>query len=220
MSYFSIALYTMLGYVLFEYQHELGYYPDTNAQCHLTETEFIKARTLGEVQVLITDHQYTEARERLRKALDAVRNDIELHSRYHKLLMLLDDNTALANHTEHLVGLLMSQQQTARAVGVVLDAQSKLPTFALNKTGSAITLAQRMREQGHYRNLVRLFYNLHKRTPNDPFLPAAYCLVAKTFIENLNDNKNGLAIARYTLKKHPNCKEQAELATLIKLAAS
>ncbi|WP_049722234.1 tetratricopeptide repeat protein [Gilvimarinus polysaccharolyticus] len=215
MFYFSIVLYTMLGYVLFEYQHELGYNTVIDDDNDLNEKDFIKARALGEVAVFISDQKYPEARQCLRQALDAVHNDIELHSRYHKLLMLLDDTEALANHAEYLVSVLMAEQQVARAVGVVLDAQSRLATFKISKTDTAVAIAQLMVEQGHYRNVVRLFHNFHKHQPNDPLLPAAYLLVAKTLIEHLGDDKTGNAIARYTLTKNPNYKERAELEKLI-----
>src|SRR5690606_21680528 len=48
-AYFSLVLYTMLGYVLFEYQHELGYEsaPDDDSD-ELDHQAFSKARALGE----------------------------------------------------------------------------------------------------------------------------------------------------------------------------
>jgi len=218
-AYFFIALYTMLGYVLFEYQHELGYSAEIKDEHDLTEKEFIKARALGEVAVLISDQKYTDARASLRRALDAVRDDIELHNRYHKLLMLLDDNEALANHAEYLVELLMSEHQPARAVGVVLDIQTRLATFKLAKIDAALNIAQLMVEQGYYRNAVRLLHNLHKHHPNNRLLSPAYLLVAQTLIEHLDDNKNGRAIARFILNKKPNCKERGELEKLLTISA-
>ena len=214
-AYFSIMLYTMLGYVLFEYQHELGYHTAVDDTEALSAQAFLKARTLGEVAVLISDQKYPEARQCLRSALDSVRDDTELHTRYHKLLMLLDDQEALANHAEYLVQLLLDQRQPARAVGIVLDVQSRVANFKLSKPATAVTIAERMTEQGHHRNAVRLLQNFHKHQPNDRLLPAAYLLVAKTLIEYLGDDNNGRAIARYTLNKHPNCKERNELEQLL-----
>lgn len=217
-SYFSIMLYTMLGYVLFEYQHELGYRTDIEDDQALSETDFIKARALGEVAVLISDQKYNDARQSLRRALDAVHDDLELHNRYHKLLMLLDDNTALANHADYLVELHMAQHQTARAVGVVLDVQTRLASFKLGKSSTALALAQLMVEQGYYRNGIRLLHNFHAQYPNDRHLPAAYLLAATTLIEHLGDDKTGRNIARYTLKKHPNCKEHIALEKLLNIS--
>jgi len=213
--YFSVVFYTMLGYVLFQYQHELGYNPDNEDDSDLSHDDFIKARVLGEVAMLVSDQKYQQARHSLRSALDAVKDDTQLHQRYHKLLMLLEDDDALSNHGEYLIGLLMAERQTAHAVSVVLDIQSRLPAFKLTQTDTALTLAKLMVAQGHYRNAVRLLHNLHKHQPNDRLIPAAYLLVARTLSEFLGDAKNANAIVRYTLSQYPDCQERQEFKTLL-----
>src|SRR5690625_8017040 len=99
MIYFTFLPYSMLGYVLFEYQHELGFANvDDDSEDELDQAAFEKAKGLGEVTVLVRDGKYTPAREAWRRALAIVPDDIELHQQSHKRLMLLGDQRALGNH--------------------------------------------------------------------------------------------------------------------------
>lgn len=207
MVYFTFVLYTMLGYVLFEYQSELGFESVSEDDQEVGRAEFDKARTLGESTVLISDGEYVRARECLRRGLDLVRDDVDLHLHYHKLLMLLDDDTALNNHSDYLADLLKQSKMLNKAVPVILDTQSRLPEFKLTDTQTALDVARLLKLQGEYRAAVRLFKNLHKTHPKEPLLPEAYFLVANILFENLGDDGKALAIAQFILSKYPHCSQ-------------
>jgi tetratricopeptide (TPR) repeat protein len=214
--YFTFVFYTMLGYALFEYQHELGFaaFNEDEEDDELDQKAFDKAKALGEMTVLIRDGKYQDAREVLRKALDLVPDDVELHQQYHKLLMLLDDDRALANHGEYFLGLLNRNKQLGSGTSVLLDVQGRLPGYQLEDTALALQLAEILRMQGQHKAVLRLFHNRHKAKPNDPLLPAAYLHVAQVFFEYLNDEAKALAIINFVLKKFPNCREREQFLQL------
>ncbi|MDO3387009.1 DUF4013 domain-containing protein [Gilvimarinus sp. SDUM040013] len=219
-NYFTLVLYAMLGYVLYEYQSELGFVSKARQESDLDEQQFLRAKALGSTAVLISDQQHEKARKVLRQALEDVRDDIELHLQYHKLLMLLNDDQALVNHGQYLVDLMFEQQAPAKATSIVLDVQSRHPTFKLESTRRALVVAQHLVRQGHFRNAIRLFHNHHKYSPNDPLLPAVYLLTAKVFSENLNDDEKACAIARYILKVKPQCSERQQFESLLEFISS
>ncbi|WP_341936295.1 hypothetical protein [Marinimicrobium sp. C2-29] len=214
MTYFTFALYAMLGYVLFEYQNELGFDVEPEADDLVDQGEFDKARALGEATVLIRDGHYKQARTCLRRALDTVRDDIELHEHYHKLLMLLDDDEALANHGDYLIELYQRFGQLGKGVPIVLDVQSRVPGFQLGDTRRALELAPLLQMQGQNKAIIRLFHNRHKTRPKDPLIPAAYLTVARIFFEHRDQDDQALAIIRFVLKRYPDCRERRELEEL------
>ncbi len=207
--YFTLVLFTMLGYVLYQYQHELGLEIHEDDD-EMDRAEFEKARALGESTVLITDGKYKEAREVLRRSLDLARNDIELHQHYHKLLMLMDDDQALVNHGVYFIDLLKQDNQWNKAMQVFQDVQGRVPGFQLQDTRAALEIARLLRLQGRNKSVVRMFHNLHKRRSRDPLVPAAYLMVATIFHENLNDETKALALAEFVLKQYPDCPEREE----------
>ncbi len=200
--YFTFVLYTMLGYVLFEYQRELGLDTEIDDD-HMEPRDFEKARALGATRVLIKEGDYARARTLLRKALDAVPDDVELHQHYHRLLMLLDDDQALVNHATYFVELAARQQQLSKAVPVVLDVQQRVPGFQLADTRLSLDLARLLELQRQPKALVRLFHNRHKTHADDPLLPDAYGLVARVLYESLNEDAKAQALLNFLLKKYP-----------------
>jgi len=214
MVYFTFVLYVMLGYVLFEYQSELGFDAEPDTDSDMDQRQFDKARSLGEATVLMRDGKYTEARSCLRRALDLVRDDLELHEHYHKLLMLLDDDEALANHGDYLIELYQRANQLAKGAPIVLDVQSRVPGFQLSDTRRALELASVLQLQGQHRAVIRLFHNMHKTRPREPLIPAAYLKVAKIFFEHLDQDDKALAIARFILKRYPDCPERSRFESL------
>lgn len=207
--YFTFVLYTMLGYVLFEYQQELGFSTLVDDDS-MDARSFEKAKALGETRVFIKETDYSRARASLRKALDLVPDDMELHQHYHKLLMLLDDDTALINHAHYFIELAQRCQTLGKAVPIALDVQKRMPGFQLEDTGVALELARLLQMQGQHRAVVRLFHNMHKTRPDDPHLPDAYFLVAKVFFERLSDDVKAQALLAFLLKKYPQAKQRQE----------
>ncbi len=214
MVYFTFVLYAMLGYVLFEYQSELGFESDGDDDEELAEQDLEKLRALGESTVFIMDAEYEKARDCLRRAMDTVRDDIDLHLRYHKLLMLLNDEEALVNHCDYFAGICKQRNSLSKAVQVVLDTQSRIPEFKLADTEAALEIARLMQLQGKHRAVVKLFRNMHKTHGRDPLLPEAYLLVANILFEYLNDDAKALSVINFVLKKYPNCPQTPQFEAL------
>ncbi len=205
MVYFTFSLYAMLGYVLFEYQRELGFDAAVDDDDEAADfREFEKLRALGESTVLTIDGEYERARACLRRALDVARDDIDLHLHYHKLLMLLNDDEALANHCDYLVGILARGNMLSRAVPVLLDVQKRIPGFRLANTSQAIEVAKLLQMQGQHKSVIRLFQNFHKTHGKDPLLPDAYLLVATILFEYLGEDAKAEAIIKFVLNHYPN----------------
>lgn len=217
--YFVFVLYAMLGYVLFEYQNELGY-ETLHEENEIEFPVFEKKRVLGETAVLMQSGQYERARQALRKALDTVRDDIELHERYHKLLVLLNDETALRNHANYFVDLAERKLCLAKAVTVLLDVQKLYPDFQLENSQQALALAQVLQVHGHHKAVIRLFHNRHKTCPDDPLLPDAYLMVAGIFHERMNDGVTAAALLNFIVKKFPAAASRDDVIRLRQQLAS
>nr|WP_027329828.1 tetratricopeptide repeat protein [Marinimicrobium agarilyticum] len=216
-AYFTFVMYTMLGYVLYEYQQELGYQVEPDDDTDMDPEAFTKAKALGESAVLLSDGEYDNARRCLRTALDRVRDDVELHLQYHKLLMLLEDDESLRNHSNYLLDLLARRGELARGVPVLQDTQKRVSGFKLDRAETAVELGKVLWQQGQYRAMVRLLHNFHKEHPGHPAVPRAYLLVAQAFSEPLNDEAKAQAIAQYVVKKFPRCPQRQQFDQLIEV---
>lgn len=213
--YFTFVLYSMLGYVLFEYQNELGFESVADDDEQLDRSAFEKARAIGEVAVFMRDGELERARGVLRRALDIVHDDIELHMHYHKPLMLLNDDQALTNHGDFLIDLLKKRKMLGKGAGVVLDLQSRLPEHRLADSGAALEIAKLLRIQGQHRAAVRLLRNWHVTDPKNPLIPEAYLLVASVLFEYLNEDRGAQRLSEWVLKKYPHSPHAPQFEQLL-----
>jgi len=213
--YFSFVTYCMLGYVLFQYQHELGYTHGNDNEALLSDSEFTKARTLAEVSILVHEQQYEQARSLLRTTLDEVRDDLPLHEKYHRLMMLLDDNPALKDHANYYVGLLLRAGQAGKCAGIYLDVQSRVADFQLANLEHACRVAEMLESQGKPKLVVRSLLNIHKQHMGDPELPRAYLLVARTLMEHLNQDAKAEKLLIFIIKQYPKSPYIPEVTELL-----
>lgn len=212
--YFTLVLHAMLGYVLYEYQSELGFESALDGDEEADAQDFEKARALGEATVLASDGKFDQARACLRRALDLVKDDLDLHLHYHKLLMAMDDDEALVNHGNYLIGLLKQQGVLSKAVPIVLDLQKRVPSFKLDDMDAAVEIARLLQMQGQQRAVVKLFHNLHKTHGKDPRLPEAYLMVANILFEFFGQDEKALAMTRFVLKQYPQCPQRIQFERL------
>jgi TolA-binding protein len=78
----------------------------------------------------------------------------------------------------------------------------------------ALELARVLQSQGKHKAIVRLFHNLHKTKADDPYLPAAYLMVAKIFHEFLNEDLKAKMLVEFVLKKYPNTAQREQFLQL------
>ena len=217
--YFVLVLYTMLGYVLYQYQQELGYTTSSQAP-EMDVHAFEKARALGEVTVLIHEGQLDRARTTLRTALDLVKDDVDLHLQYHKLLTAIGDNTALANHCQFFVDLCVRRKAIHHSVPVLLSVIKRVEGFKLENGGAALEIARRLAMQGQHGALVALLKDWHVHSPQDPILPEAYALMAQSLFEYYGNAEAARAAANHVTTHFPNSKFQAQLERLLSVMDS
>lgn len=212
--YFVLVLYTMLGYVLYQYQQELGYVTSA-AESDMDTPTFEKAKAVGEVTVFIQEGQLDRARQVLRAALDSMKDDIDLHLLYHKLLLAQGDNETLASHCQYFVDLCVNRKAVQHAVPVLLNVIKRVEGFRLAKSASALEIARRLAAQGQHRPLVSLLKDWHLRSPDDPIIPEAYALMVRSLLEYYGDDQAARAAAHYVLTHFPNNKFRPELERLL-----
>lgn len=202
--YFAFVTYCMLGYVLFQYQHELGYVNRTHHKEEIGSRDFLKARALAETSILFHEGDYDRARTQLRHALDQVPDDISLHDRYHKLLMVLEDQEALKNHTCYFIDLLIRFGQKGKAASIYLDGVKKLPNLQLDNIEQACIVADMLLMQGNAKAVLKLLHNIHKQHGKNPEVVRAYLLVARAYNEYLGLDAKAKQVLTFLQKHYPN----------------
>lgn len=223
--YFTLVMFALMGYVLFQYHHRLGLQVDVDVET-LAATDARLAQEhplLGDVEALIQEGRLEQAVTLLRARVLHNPGERALRDRFHRLLALTGDIKRLTGHGAEYIGLLLNSTDRAKAVQVWRDCKQVDPDFSLDSPDQVYPLAQTMFSVGDYRSVVALGNGFHKRYPGHADIPRLYLLVARALSEGLNQEHKALPILQLLAQhyaEHPIAAEVKQyLATVTALTA-
>lgn len=204
--YFTLVMFSMMGYVLFQNHRRLGLEVDEDTES-IAESSAAKASEhplLGDIEALIKEGRVEQAISRLRKRVLLHRQDRVLHDRFHGLLALSGDVPRLTGHGAEYIGMLLQSADRAKAVKVYRDCKRADSDFKLDSPNQVYPLAETMFGVGEYPLLVQLANGFHRAYPNHPDIPRLYLLVARTLSEGLNQEEKALPILQLLRQRYPD----------------
>lgn len=212
--YFTLVMFSMMGYVLFQNHRRLGLEVDVEPE-QIAEQPTARAREhrlLGDIEALIKEGRMEQAISRLRQRVLQHRQDRVLHDRFHGLLALSGDVPRLAGHGAEYIGMLLQSADRAKAIKVYRDCKQADPQFKLDSPNQVYPLAETMFGVGEYKLLVQLANGFHRLYPNHPDIPRLYLLVARALSEGLNQEEKALPILQLLQQRYPNDPDAAQVS--------
>jgi tetratricopeptide (TPR) repeat protein len=198
------ACYAMLGYLMFYYQYDLGNSFVLDKGPRLDKSTYEKLRALGDSDVLAAEERFDDARHVLRTTMDSVDKDLEVHRRYHDILLRTEDAEAINNHTNYYLDLLLKADDIKTASKVYRAVLKRLPTFSPLDANIRFSLAEQLDKELDFQGAITLLRSFHELYPNSELIPQAYLFAAKILHENLHDSHRGAILLRYLVDNHPN----------------
>lgn len=179
-NYYSIVMFHLLGYMIFQYQHELGYIAAKDSG------EKRKARPphekcLARCQILVKEGQFENAQALYRRALKEFPNNNALNEYYFQFTLGLLPST-LASATDvvdRYLNYLIRTKQHDKLYPSLKRARLALPDYLPGQVVLRHELAQASYNNGDPIYSVKLLTNLHKNYPDYPELAPAYQLLAR-----------------------------------------
>jgi tetratricopeptide (TPR) repeat protein len=204
--YFMLVMYTMMGYVLYQYHDELGYEVEVEAheQEPVTATATPVSPELRAAEILIQEGKNEEAARRLEQIARDNPADYEARERLLKLLRLNNDHKRHLKQGQELVSYLLHHDQVSRAAKVVRESYEFDRNFKPAKAQERLTLARFMKDNGQGKLAVALANNLHRDFPNFDGIPEAYLLVAQVLSDKFNQDDKAEQILNFILNQYPD----------------
>lgn len=208
--YFSIAMFHMMGYVVYQYHEELGF----GAVQDYAESEEAM-RTFGQqalapapdrAQILITEGKFAEAAAELESRLQQDLEKLKLHDRYHRVLVLQGaaEEKRGADHADFYIGKLMAQAQSEKALEVYRAALAAWPSMTIKDAGDTLRLATHARERQAGKQALTLLARYAQRFPGSPLIPEAQLLAAQLMSEVLSRDAMALQLVEHLRRAHPD----------------
>ncbi|MGH8494198.1 MAG: hypothetical protein ACRERR_13995 [Moraxellaceae bacterium] len=195
-SYFVIVLFVLCGYLLLQYQESLGFTPVSGVGKAKRAARKVDPAVMA-VEMSLKEGNYMRALGILRKESEKKNAAFSTHERYHKLLVLMNDETGLRNHAQHYFKMLLEAGRDTQALALIREYNQRLPGFRPEDPEVCLDLAVAFERLGDYKLAVHVLNGMHKDSPHFARLPEAYLLAARLLTEKLALPQKGLALVQF-----------------------
>lgn len=215
--YFTLIMFNMMGYVIFQYHEPLGYdvrlevdqdYGD-NAPKSKKPTSDNPA--VQEAELLLKEGKIEDAINRLRTVVAGSNVPLEVHAYYHQLLFESSQIEPMASHARDYLNILLYQNKTGEAANLVTNCYKHKAIIRPNNPEYFYSLAYALKDIRAFKECMALLNNFHTQFPNHQDIPRLYLLGARVLSEELHNDAMAQKILQFLKSKY----SQHELATEI-----
>ncbi|WAK03610.1 tetratricopeptide repeat protein [Methylobacter sp. YRD-M1] len=210
-AYFTLAMYAMMGYVIYQYHEPLGFNEVRKVEesPHKPIPGLSADPLLNEIYILNIEGKQDAAIKRLQKAVNREPKP-EYYARLHRLLQSAGRNAELCQNGETYLKFLLKQEAMPRskrfyeAAGVYADCLRADPAFQYQDPQVVFKLAEAAFQNRQFDDCLAILNGYHKRFPQSELLPNAYLVVAKVMVEHKQDDAQAKKILDALLKRYPD----------------
>jgi len=216
-STFTLILFHMLGYLLFQYQEELGFATDVQDGEAFAQSQNRdrSARFDADIDMNLKDGNYDRVQSMLREALKRDPDNALRLAQLYKLLMARRDIPELRRYHARILDWLANCNDGEATAELVNELQSADPTFRLEDPELSVRCASAMYHRSQFKPALRLLQDFHKRFPDSDQLAPAYLLVAQILANGLSQWEKATAFLTFIQKKCPNHPLHGQIGTYL-----
>lgn len=181
-STYTLILFHMLGYLLFEYQEELGFASDLQEASPVADhhPQDRSRRISADIDMGLKDGQYDRVTAILEETLKRDPADPVRLEQLYRLSMARRDIRTLTRHHPKLMRWMAGSRRPAELQALFTLLEEADPEFRLQDPGLILACADAFYHQQEFRRVLLLLRDFHKRFPDAAQTGPAYLLVART----------------------------------------
>jgi hypothetical protein len=219
-SYFFILMCVLIGYTMYQYSDALG----------VSVVGPGEARTLGKISS--AEHQRRTrdaligqmvAAGEIREAIDMLNgdlrdrpNDLGLHARLHKLLLIEGAAPRIDDHAERYIELLVKTDNAREALPMVEAQFGRRPDYEPRELALVAPLARAALGAGKPKLAAALIRGFDKRHRMHPDIPQVYLIGAQVLLESGAPSMQARQMLQYLLARYPEHPVAVDAARLMR----
>ncbi|MDI9244016.1 hypothetical protein [Marinobacter sp. CHS3-4] len=205
-STFTLILFHMLGYLLFQYQEELGFASDHQDEESLSEMQGRDRshRLEADIDMNLKDGNYDRVQSMLKESLKRDPDNAHRLAQMYALLVARDDRQEIYRYHPRLLTMLADKNDGDSMASLLEKIESVEPGFRLNDPELALQCAKTLYHRGQFKPALKLLQDFHKRFPDSECLPPAYLTVAQALANGLGQWEKATAFLTFIKKRCVN----------------
>lgn len=204
-NYTILATFHLMGWLIWQYQEELGYEPERKIVLKSMRDDPDQA-LIDRAEALTSDGRLTEARDFLAGEIRSRGATPAVHDRYRKLLKALNELPALLEHGRTYISVLLAQDKDKPALELLRECQGLDPGFMPGQPEDVGRLARQAVRLGHTELALRVLAAFPKLWPKSKDIAPNLYYAAQLMTEKLGQDEKakGLLVAiRQKFPDHP-----------------
>ena len=220
-STFTLILFHMLGYLLFQYQEELGFASDLQdeGQGQDMAQRDRSHRLDADIDMDLKDGNYDRVQSMLKDALKRDPHNAHRLEQFYKLLSARGDAAELYRYHPRLLGWLADRNDAAGMAELLETLERLEPNFRLEDAELSVRCARCLYHRGEYRKALKLLQDFHKRFPDHEQLAPAYILAAQALANGLDQWEKATAFLNFVQQRCVNHPLHEQVAEYLQQAA-
>jgi len=210
--YYTFMVFHLIGYVLFQYQTELGHTADFKSVRSREGANINKVDPYSvKVDIFLKEGRYKEVISLLKLEMKRSNGTATSHEQYYKLMLAMDDQRSLLGHADEYLQLELNLGRVIKVKELLLSYIAIDPEYRPKDSELSFRIAKRLFGLGHYREVFHLLHQIHLRDPNFENTAEAYLLLMHALGDGLKSLDKATNYVNYIVKVYPDT-PQAEKA--------
>jgi len=183
-NYYTIVMFHLMGYMLFQYQGQLGY----SARSDEDETPVRNDtdRFAAKISIFLKEGNYEKVVDLYYQAFKLFPNEPLFFERFFDLIYACKKSVLMEDFGLTYLEFLNRKKRFDKLTICFKQILHLAPDYLPNSPGMRVQLANLLRQQGDLKLAVRLLNGMHKLYPDYAELPEAYGLLADTLSDMPN----------------------------------
>lgn len=185
-NYYSVVIFHLMGYVVFQYQDKLGIVANEHHENKNLRND--RQRLNAKLGMHLKDGDYPGAINLMQGQLSRTPQDTEIADRLLNLLIELNDTNAIAKFADIYLAQLFATEQHYKVGSRAKQIKALVPSYLPNKMGLRLQLSQHFYDMGDTKQAALQLKNFHKDSTDKRLIIEAYELMVQCLKQMPNAN--------------------------------
>lgn len=181
-NYYTVVMFHLMGYMLFQYQEQLGYSARSDED-DAAPKRGDQERLAAKIEVLLKEGDYEQVVKFYYQAFRQYPNEAVFFERFFDLLYVCKKSALMADYGLIYLEFLNRRKRFDKLTPTFKQILFIVPDYLPNSPAMRVQLATLFKQQGDLKLVVKLLNGMHKLYPEFAGLPDAYYLLADTLAE-------------------------------------
>lgn len=181
-NFYMVVMFHLMGYMLFQYQQELGYSARSDEDDEQPERSDLE-RMQAKMDVLLKEGDYEQLVSLYYQAFKQFPNEASFFDRFFDLLYVCKKSTLMVDYGLTYLEFLVRKKRFDKLTPSFKQMMLLVPDYLPDSPAMRVQLATFLRQQGDLKLAVKMLNGMHKLYPEFADLPAAYQLLAECLNE-------------------------------------